>query len=216
VINAGDPEGAKADVFEVGRLYQTAGSRGLQWASVTAIAIAAATKPDATVEGVLDAVREHCISSDADVHFAGVVKEIDRGLHLTRGCRDFRELRAAFDGTYSGTGIPYALSYANEIVTKAVCIFRMVGGDLKASIIAGVNMGRDTDCVTAVAAAMSGALTGGGSLPAEWVEQVDHATGVNEYTNCRKTISETSDGLYEAYRARLKRMRAYLDGMEAE
>lgn len=46
--------------MEVGQLYQTAYSRGLQWAAVTAVSIAAATNPDATVDSVLGAVFDRC------------------------------------------------------------------------------------------------------------------------------------------------------------
>ena len=59
-------------------------------------------------------------------------------------------------------------SYANEVVTKGICIFKMTAGNTKEAILAGVNMGRDTDCVAAVAAGIAGALTGGESIPEEW------------------------------------------------
>ena len=62
-----------------------------------------------------------------------------------------------------------------------VCIFRMVKGNTKESIIAGVNLGRDTDCLAAVAAGISGSLTGAASIPKEWMEQLDKATGLNIY-----------------------------------
>jgi ADP-ribosylglycohydrolase len=214
LINAGDPEHALEDVLEVGQVYQTANSRGLQWASVTAVAIAAATLPDATVKSVLDTVFEVVGSfSERHVQDAGVVQEIKRGLDLAEGCEDFRDLRVAFDDMYSGRGIPYAFSYANEVVTKAIAIFRMVKGDLKQAIISGVNMGRDTDCITAVAAGISGALTGSEGLPDEWVEQVDYATSLNRFTNSQRAIREHADGLYDAFQARLARMQAYVDTM---
>jgi len=56
LINAGDVSGAMEDVLEVGLLYQTDGSRGLKWACVTAVAIAAATMPGAAVDTVLGAI----------------------------------------------------------------------------------------------------------------------------------------------------------------
>jgi ADP-ribosylglycohydrolase len=115
---------------------------------------------------------------------------------------------------YSGTGIPYANSYANEVVTKAVCIFRMVRGDTWQAIVAGVNMGRDTDCMTAVAAGISGALTGAGSLPPELIPQVDHATSLNIYTNSQRTLRQHADGLYDAFKARLRKMRSYAEQMD--
>ena len=66
LVNAGDVPGAIADVHEVGQLYQTANSRGLKWASVTAAAIAAATLPGATVESVIAVIYRE---SDQD-HFS--------------------------------------------------------------------------------------------------------------------------------------------------
>jgi ADP-ribosylglycohydrolase len=90
----------------------------------------------------------------------------------------------------------------------------MVKGNTMNAIVAGVNMGRDTDCVTAVAGGISGALTGGGSIPEAIIAQVDRATRLNLYTNSQRTLRETSDGLYEAFRARLQKMKAYGNEME--
>jgi len=205
LINAGDVPNAIADVFEVGQLYQTSNSRGLKWAAVTAAAIAAATNPGATAESVITAILEQCD--------AKVANEIKTGLKRTAECRDVRELRKAFDSLYSGAGVPYAFSYANEVVTKAVCIFRMVNGNLKQALVAGINMGRDTDCVTAIAAGISGALDGAGSVPEEWIRQVDYATSLNRYTNSQRTLRQTSDGLYEAFRSRLNKAKAYAERM---
>jgi ADP-ribosylglycohydrolase len=189
-------------------LYNTAGSRGIRWAEVTVTAIAAATRPRATVDSVLGAIFDHC---DKNI----VLREVERGLKLTAECRDVREMRKKFDAVYSGQGIPYANSYANEVVTKAVCVFRMVNGNTWEAIKAGVNMGRDTDCLTAVSAGISGSLSGAASTPAELIKQVDYAASVNPYTNSKRTLRETSDGLYNAYKARLKRLRTFIEEMDA-
>jgi hypothetical protein len=213
LINAGDVEGAVSDVFEVGQLYQTSDSRGLQWAACTGIAIASATKLDATVDSVIGAVL------DGDPRFARpaggarVKAEIERGLKLTEKCQDFQELRKVLRETYSTKGMTYALASAPEVVVRGLSVFRMVKGNLKDAIVAGANMGRDTDCTTAVAAGISGALSGAGSVPEEWIKQTDYATSVNPYTNNKRTLRQSSDGLYQAYLARLGRMRAYVSQM---
>jgi ADP-ribosylglycohydrolase len=214
LINAGDIEHALEDILEVGQVYQTSNSRGLQWAAVTGVGIAAATTPGATVDSVLGTILDVCGTfGQRFFQDAHVVRELERALELTRDCQDFRELRSRFDEMYSGHGIPYAHSYANEVVTKAVCVFRMVRGDLKQAIIAGVNLGRDTDCATAVAAGLSGALTGSAGLPEEWVTQLDYATSVNPYTNSKRTLSEHADGLHEAFTAKIQRLQAYANKM---
>ena len=205
LINAGDPASAVEDVFEVGQLYQTSNSRGLQWACVTAVAIASATKPDSTVDSVIADIAKYCSRS--------VVNEINSRLKLTANCKDFRELRKAFDTIYNGTGMPYSMSYANEVVTKSICIFNMVKGDVREAIIAGVNLGRDTDCITAIAAGIAGSLSGPSTVPVQWIEQVDASTKVNPFTNTKRTMRENSDGLYDAFKNRLLTMKAYYDTM---
>ncbi len=207
LINAGDVPTAIQDIYEVGQLYQTSYSRGLHWAAVTGMAIAAATRPGATVDSVLGAIFDHAEKS--------VVREIDRALKITARAQDFREMRKLFAPVYAGIGIPYAQAYANEVVTKGVCVFRMTKGNLKDTMIAAVNMGRDTDCLTAVSSGIAGALTGGASLPPEWIKQVDYATTLNVFTNSQRTLREHSDGLYNAYKARLRRMKSFADQMDA-
>jgi ADP-ribosylglycohydrolase len=135
-------------------------------------------------------------------------------LKLTADCADFRAMREKFNALYSGTGIPYAQSYANEVVTKAVAVFRMVRGNTWEAMKAGVNMGRDTDCLTAVAGGITGALSGAGSIPATVIQQVDKATSVNPHTNSKRTLRETANGLLSAYQARLKRTKAWVEEME--
>jgi ADP-ribosylglycohydrolase len=215
LINAGDIPGAIDDIREIGQLYNTANSRGILWAEVVVIAIAAATKPDATIDSVLGAIFDN--GDKVDKRFikqAGIHGEIERALKLTASCSDFQQMRKKFDEIYSGTGVPYAHSYANEIVTKAVCILRMTKANTWESMKAGVNMGRDTDCLTAVAAGISGSLTGGSSIPIELIKQVDYATSVNPHTNSKRTLIETSDGLYNAFKSRLKRLKTYSEEME--
>jgi ADP-ribosylglycohydrolase len=118
-------------------------------------------------------------------------------------------LRADFDDIYNGIGIPYYQSYANEVVTKAICAFRMVAGNTFDAIVASVNLGRDTDCLAAVSAGIAGALSGAESIPDELIQQTDEATAANIYTNSNRTLRENADGLYDAFRSRLKRIEQY-------
>jgi len=214
LINAGDVRAAIEDVRDVGQLYHTANSRGIRWAEVVVTAIAEATRPKASVDSVLGAIFEHCDRPGPSMKEAGVRAELERGLALSAACKDFRELRVKLGAVYSGKGIVYSSSYANEVVTKAVCIFRMTGGNTWEAMKAAVNFGRDTDCLAAVSAGISGALSGSASLPEALIAQVDRATALNQATCARRSIRETSDGLYNAYRARLQRMRALAAEME--
>ena len=89
----------------------------------------------------------------------------------------------------------------------------MAGGNLYDALIASVNLGRDTDCVAAIASGLAGALTGASSMPQHMIDQVDAATKENIYTNTQRTIRENADGLYDAYQARLQKMRTLIADM---
>ncbi len=90
----------------------------------------------------------------------------------------------------------------------------MTRGNTWEAMKAGINMGRDTDCLTAVAGGITGALSGADSIPKDIIKQVDYATSVNPHTNSKRTLRETSDGLYNAFKARLARMKTYIDEMD--
>jgi ADP-ribosylglycohydrolase len=223
LINAGNEEWAMRDIFEVGQLYQVDKSQGLQWAQVTGIGIAAATRPDTTVDGVINAIMSRIDFTYSNKQYQkanesrrwGVKATLENLLEGTRDCQDYQELRVRFDKYFGGTGIPYAMASASEVVSKALCIFRMVKGNTKEAIIAAVNMGRDTDCLAAVSAGIAGALSGGSSIPQEWIDQVDKATRENIYTNSQRTLQESSDGLYNAFKARMEKNRWLADTMTA-
>jgi ADP-ribosylglycohydrolase len=95
-----------------------------------------------------------------------------------------------------------------------MCIFQMAKGDAREAIVAGVNMGRDTDCVAAVAGGIAGALTGASSIPEKWITQLDYATTRNPHTNSQRTLREHADGLYDAFTASLSEEKKYIEVME--
>jgi hypothetical protein len=74
---------------------------------------------------------------------AGIRGELDRALKLTAGCTDVRDMRRKFDSVYSGTGLVYAQSYANEIVTKAICVLKMTKGNTWEAIKVTPSVGSD-------------------------------------------------------------------------
>jgi ADP-ribosylglycohydrolase len=201
LINAGDVPGAVEDILEVGQLYQATASRGIQWGTVIAAATAAACDPGATVDSVLAAITKHAAR--------GATGELNRSIKATAQCKDFRELRKAFDGIYSSQGPPYAWLYAPEVVCKGVCIVRMVKGNVKDAVIAGANMGRDTASVAAIAGGLSGALSGASAIPGEWINQVQRATNANKYTSSQRSLQEHADGIFKALQARLTKLRSY-------
>jgi len=208
LINAANPQQAALDAFDVGRLYQPLHGHGLDWAAAVIAAIAEGLKPDPTVDSVIEAATSYVAEP--------VKREIMEGISLAEKCRDWQQLRDAFSERYRNVSGSYAMSMAYEVVTKGLAIFKVVRGDPKEAIIAGVNFGRDTDCTAAVAAGIAGAYGGSSNLPPEWIQQVDEATRQNEYTVSRRTLMETAEGMYAALRNRIGRLRRHLEHLEAQ
>lgn len=208
LINAGDPAGAVRDAADVGRLLFRPTDIALLWAGVFDAAIAAALMPKATVASVIETA----------VSFASepMKREINRALDTVKQSSDYNTVRAEFYKVYNGSGTPYAMASAAETVSKALALFALAKGDAKTAVLYGVNFGRDTDCMAAMAGGLSGALSGIGAVPAEWVEQVDTATMANPYTNTQCTIKEHADGVYQALRSRAARMQAQVDVLLAQ
>lgn len=207
LINACDPEGAFRDALDVGRLIFAPHDIGLVWAGVLDAAIAAAMRPDATVDSVIATA----LSFATDP----MKREIERGLEIVKRAGSFERAREEFYKIYTGAGIPYAMSTASETVTKAIALFWLAQGDAKTGILYGVNIGRDTDCQAAMAGGLAGALSGIGAVPQEWVDQVDKATFANPYTNMQVTIKEHADGIYAALQNRARKMRELADLLAA-
>ena len=215
LINAGDPKGAADDSFEVGKVYARESAFGLRWAALYNAAIAEACKPTATVASVLSTAREFAAyRKEAGTLYARydtIEEELSRALDLAGKHTDPMSMRDEFYQHYDGGGhFTYSMSEASEIVSKGLAIFALSGGDPHRAILTAVNFGRDTDCLAAVAGGLAGALGGYQAIPAEWIAQVNEATRQDPYTNNRRSIEETADGLFAAFLARRQALAAHL------
>jgi ADP-ribosylglycohydrolase len=218
LINAGDPQAAADDTFAVGRVYAAETAFALRWSALYNASIAEACRPDATVESVLQTAARFaaCRAQAAGVHahYDRVEAEVHRALELAEKCADATAMREALYDLYDGGGyVTYGQSQANEIVAKGLAVFAITKGDPKEAIITAVNFGRDTDCLAAVAGGLAGALSGSATIPPEWIAQVNEATRQDPYTNNRRTIEATADGLLAAFRTRCRRLAEYVKTM---
>ena len=221
LINAGDPVGAAEDTFAVGKVYSPETAFALRWAGLYNAAIAEACKPGATVESVLATAHDFATYRAETGHlyarYDTVRHEVDRALEIADRNEDPVAMREEFQEHYhGGAHFNYAMSQANEVVAKGLAVFAVCSGDPREAVIAAVNFGRDTDCLAAVAGGLAGALSGPSSLPAAWLQQVNEATRQDPYTNNRRTIEETADGLLTAFQARTTQERQRLDLMAAD
>jgi ADP-ribosylglycohydrolase len=143
-----------------------------------------------------------------------IEREVNRALELAAQYSDPMAMRDEFYQFYEGGRyFNYGMSQANEIVSKGLAVFAVCRGDPKEAILTAVNFGRDTDCLAAVAAGLAGALSGAQTLPDEWIAQVNEATLLDPYTNSKRTIEETADGLLDAFLNRRRKLASYLEQM---
>ena len=221
LINAGDPQGAADDAFEVGKVYAAETTFALRWAALYDAAIAEACRPGATVESTLETAKQF-VSYRAEAGglyavYDTIEREVNAALALAEKHTDPVAMGDVFYKVYEGGGyFYYGMSLANEIVSKGLAVFALSGGRPKDAILTSVNFGRDTDCLAAIAGGLAGALSGAGDIPAEWIDQVNSATAEDPYTNNRRTIDQTADGLLGAFRARHGRLAEYVEMMGQE
>jgi ADP-ribosylglycohydrolase len=215
LINAGDPQSAADDSIEVGKVYARETAYALRWAGLYNAAIAEACRPGATVESVIATAKRFCRyraeSGSLYTDYDTVEHDIDHALAIAAKHTDPMAMRDEFYERYEGGHhFNYSVSQANEIVAKGLAVFIISKGDAKQAILTAVNFGRDTDCLAAVAGGLAGALSGAVSLPKQWIDQVNEATRQDPYTNNKRTIEETADGLYGAFLSRRRKLEEYL------
>lgn len=203
LVNACNPEQASRDAWEVGMIYQPTFSTGLPTAAAFCAGLAEACKATATKDSVVEVVRRYCGEA--------VRVEIDACMAVALKHNDPFAMRDEMNGRYAG--IPG--DFGEELLAKGLAIFYVTAGNVRDSIIGGVNFGRDTDCVTAIAAGLSGALSGTATIPAEWIAKVDAAEKVAEHTVSHLSCRETAAGIFAAVQQEAARSKEHLEHLNA-
>jgi ADP-ribosylglycohydrolase len=200
-VNAGNPWQAARDAIDVGTLMYPRYGSGVWTAGSYAAAIAEAMKTDATIDSVIEAARQHGGHAMAE-WTDRVIGEADK-------FDDVFALRNHLTEWFRGWTM-----CGEENVTVALAIFKVTQADPKASIIAGVNWGRDTDCIAAMAAGLTGALTGKGNIPQRWIDLVDTVTKDYEGTVARRSIAEATQGLLDATKANIQSLKEQIGSLD--
>jgi ADP-ribosylglycohydrolase len=207
LVNACDPDQAARDALDLGRLKDTAhrpGNYALEVCAGLAAACAEAMRPRATIASIVaQGLRRLSSRPRADV---------ERALGWAGEAETVWDLRPRFAETYAG----HPASNAVEVFSAGLAIFSMAGHDTRAAILAGVNFGRDCDCISYVAAGLAGALNGKESVPAEWVESVERELETDPYTVSRRSLEDTAHGLYAALCNEMKRTRQRIAELEQQ
>jgi len=202
LVNACSPSNAVRDAWDVGMMYQPTFSTGIPTAAAYVAGLAEACKANATRDSIVEQVRKYAGEA--------TLEDIDACMSMALKYDDVFEMRDEMNARFSG--IPG--DFGEELLAKGLAIFYITAGDVRQAIVGGVNFGRDTDCVTAIAAGLSGAFSGATTIPQEWITQVDEAERKAEHTVSHLSCQETATGLYEAALNELEKMKQVVVDIE--
>ncbi len=166
IFHLADPEFAAIDATAISYMYQ----RGLDVAAAAMLAatVAAALKPDATVDTVLQAALDAAPRTPLRTfdrrEFRTAYDYISRCLEIAGKYSDVRAVRKEL----CDRCLLYNMIDPLELWGFSLAMFKVAGGDVRLSAVGGTNIGRDSDTIAGRAAMLAGALNGARGVPAEW------------------------------------------------
>jgi ADP-ribosylglycohydrolase len=187
VVNAGDPEQAALDAYEIASLSHDGYSR--EAACVVASAVAEAMRPEATVGSIVKASVEFLPNRETSPIYGAVL----RALELADEAADTEELTAMFydnmlvrwvrRATHGPDTDPDDERHSPSVdplesVPCVIAMFYKTGGDYRDGVIAAANFGRDCDTIACMVGYIAGALHGTDAIPEGWIRTVNEANPV--------------------------------------
>jgi len=181
VINAGDPAQAAQDAYAIASLSHDGYARDA--ACVIASATAEAMKPDATVDGIMQASIEHMPNRDTSAMYGA----LQRAIEWADQTADTEELTALF---YAKGLVSYAIRHPAprakserlswsvdplESIPVVIAMFYKTKGDYEEAVVASANFGRDCDTIACMTGYIAGALNGVDGIPERWIRTVSEA-----------------------------------------
>lgn len=168
VAATGDPARAAALAEADGAVSHS--DDGIDGARAIAAAVSVAMT-GADTRAVLDAAR----AAVPDVSWTA--RTIDRALAIVAVGGEREEIEQRLYDEISILGYPWADS-GPEATAFALAAVALAQGNPIEAILTGVNMGRDSDTIAAMAGAITGTMAGVDVFPPEWVERVRVVHGV--------------------------------------
>lgn len=168
LINAGDPRQAYQDAYTLARMHQ----RGFECEAAATIAagVARAVVPGATVDAVLEAMREHGSAEARKLmaiaaELADDVDEFVERFYATMLDRSFPvRVGETFDKDNP------ASPTSRELLPAVTGLLALCGGHHERCVVEAASLGRDADSIATVIGALAGALTGASGIRADWIE----------------------------------------------
>ncbi|MFZ3594006.1 ADP-ribosylglycohydrolase family protein [Streptomyces sp. BH104] len=207
-VNAGNPLKAYEEALDVAGAHQS--SYGREAAGVFAAAVAAAYKPGATPESVVEDAL--ALAKDGTRSAIEAVCEVaSRHDDFENALKPLREAVTPFDTVGPeyrkpslGARRPSRL-HAIEELPVALGMLLVGRGDFRHTVLGSVNYGRDCDSIATMSGAIVGALYGEGAVPKEWSAEIARASKLDLHGPAASLARVTR----EVYAKDLDRRRAH-------
>ncbi len=188
LINAGDPQRAALEAWDISALLQNDYSR--ECAAAMAAAFAEAIRPGATVDSIIRTAKQYGPTLAPYVTLAiDLVEQCGEAAEFTQIYYD-QHLRFPNEEFWTPSSHPdKSWSFGAdplEVCTEALAFFALANGNAKEAILGAVNFGRDCDTIAGLAGSLCGALNGPQSIPSDWSLAISNAnpeTDIAEYAN---------------------------------
>jgi ADP-ribosylglycohydrolase len=166
-----DQRNAYIDAKAIAYMYQ----RGVdvEAAAILAAGVAAAFRPNASVDTVLQAAIDAAPTERATTFDT---RRIDNARDFLTLCID---VASRYTGVFEAREELYAkcLCYDMidplEVLGLSFAIVKIADGDVRTAAVGGTNIGRDSDTIAGRCAMLCGTLRGAGNIPQEWVDLFD-------------------------------------------
>lgn len=145
-------------------------------ACAVACAVAEAMREGATIGSVIKAAKIGAILGERKgltIPSASVSKRIEMAMNFVKKTKDLRKLtKQLYD--YIGCGFA-----SNESVPTSIALFAACKGEPMKAIIAGANIGGDTDTIASIAGGICGAYKGIESFPRDLIDKIEGVNNLN-------------------------------------
>ena len=176
IVNAGNPVAAYQEAIEMSGSHQS--SFGREAAGVFAACVAQAMTPSTTVDEIVEVALN--LAHDGTKNAIDAVVKTARTLPSWRsGLAQLRDAFKPYDTMEDRYRFPSldarkpSRILSIEELPLAIGMVVVSKGDLKESVLGGVNYGRDSDSIATMAGAITGAMHGRSAIPTEWIETVE-------------------------------------------
>ena len=195
LVNACNPAQAAAQATHLASLINVQDAGFCQdGAAIVAAAVAAACRPDATVESIL----QHAVAPVPATSGARMLAGVQQALDAARG-RDYAAFRI-YVHEHRDRFFQPRKANSLETVPLTLALFSLAGGDVERCVTDAANLGGDTDTMAAMAGAIAGAFGGVGAIRPDWLDKVKR--------NADQDQEELARGLAAAAVTKLTRERA--------